>query len=44
MIPCFGQVSSGPVLLFLNNNRLIDLVLIVSSLFLEDSIGDRKSG
>ena len=44
MIPCLGQVSSGPGLLFLNNNRLIGPVLIVSNIFIEESIGNRKSG
>ena len=44
MIPCLGQVSSGPGLLFLNNNRLIGPVLIVSNLFVEESTGKRKSG
>ena len=44
MIPCLGQVSSGPVLLFLHKNRLIGPVLIVSNLFVEESTGKRMSG
>ena len=44
MIPCLGQVSLGPDLLFLNNNRLVGPVLIVSNLFVEEYTGNRKSG